>query len=382
VSTTKKEKKPKVNKENEDDKTVVVDSKLSPVSQIESFFNDTEGYYGSVYEHVDFGFENDIKIPTGSYKLDMHLDGGFNAGSMSMFVGDRESGKTGQALVWGKNWQNHFGEKGWVVFYDAEGRLTEKKIRMSGIDKSRLIVIKSNAAEFVLQNVQNQINANPNGFKYFFIVDSINALTTADERGKTLDEAEARAGVARVTSMSFKKLSLPIHVKGHHLYLCSQIRAGNMTGFGGAGNKAGGGKAPEFYGDLIAHMGQAWEKNAPKLIKDGETIIGRYTEIDFRKSYNEITGTKINIPIKYNHEGGVWAANEIMDMALEWGLVIKSSSWFNIQGELFKESAKKANIDEALLSKKVQGQFGFVAFLEENPDLANMLYSYILELMR
>lgn len=378
MNTTKREKKAKESNE----ETPILDGKISPIGQIESFFKDTEGYYGSVYEHVDNGFETDIKIPTGSYKLDMHLDGGYNAGSMSMFVGDRESGKTAQGLLWGKNWQDHFEEKGWVVFYDAEGRLTEKKIRMSGIDKDRLIVVKSNAAEFVLQNIQNQINANPNGFKYFFIVDSINALTTGDERGKTLDEAEARAGVARVTSMSFKKLSLPIHVKGHHLYICSQIRAGNMTGFGGAGNKAGGGKAPEFYGDLIAHMGQAWEKNAPKLIKDGETIIGRYTEIDFRKSYNEVTGSKLAIPVKYNHVGGVWKANEIVDMALEWGLVLKGGSWFNIQGELFKDSAEKAGINTDLLSKKVQGHFGFVGFLEENPDLAQLIYRYILELIK
>jgi RecA/RadA recombinase len=285
-----------------------------------------------------------------------------------MFFADKESGKTGQGLTWGANWQKHFGEKGWVVVYDAEGRLTEKKIRMSGVDKSRLIVIKSNASEFVLQNILDLINNNPEGLKYFFIVDSINALTTADERGKTLSEAEARAGVARVNSMAFKKLSLPIHVKGHHLYLCSQIRAGNMTGFGGAGNKAGG--------------GMAWDGNSPRYIKEGEKVVGRYTEFDFRKTYNETTGSKLAVPIKYNHTGGVWKANEVVDMALAWGLVIKKGSWYSIQSELFKESAEKAGISPTLLGGSVQGHFGFVNFLEENPDLQKMIYSYILEMLK
>ena len=350
--------------------------------QLESFFKDTEGYYGTLYESVDSGFENEVKIPTGSRKLDMVLDGGFNAGSMSLFFGDKESGKTGQGLTWAANWLKYYGERARVVFFDAEGRITGKKIRMSGIDKKHLKVVRSNSAEDILQNVLNLIAINPHDYKYFFIIDSINALTTADERGKTLSEAEARAGVARVSSMAFKKLSLPLHVKGHHLYVISQIRAGNMTGFGGAGNKAGGGKAPEFYGDLISQMGQAWEKSSPKVIKDGEKLVGRYTQYDFRKTYNETTGVKLEVPIKFNHEGGVWQASEIADLALEWGIAIKKGSWYNFQNELLKASAEKAGVDIAPLEKSVQGSFGLVTLFEENEDLANLIFAYIQELMR
>lgn len=356
----------------------------SPLERITSFFekDGSEGCYGVIYEHDDKAFEKEIKISTGSRQLDALFEGGYNAYSMSMFYGDKESGKTTQGLVWGSNWQKFFGEKGWVVVYDAEGRLTEKKIRMSGIDKSRLVVVKSNAAEFVLQNILDLINNNPDDLKFFFIVDSINSLTTSDERGKTLSEAEARAGVARVNSMAFKKLSLPLHVKGHHLYLCSQIRAGNMTGFGGAGNKAGGGKAPEFYGDVIAQMGLAWDGNSPRYIKEGEKNVGQYTEYTFKKTYNETTGVKLAVPIKYNHQGGVWRATEVADMALAWGLVLKKGSWYNIQSELFKESADRAGISQTLLESKVQGHFGFVTFLEDNPDLQELIFAYIMEISK
>lgn len=356
----------------------------TPIQQILAYFKDKEGdgYYGTAYESADSGFEDEIKITTGSKNLDIQLDGGFNAFSMSMFFGDEECGKTAQGLAWGKNWQDHFGEKAYVVIYDAEGRLTRKKIRMSGIDTSRFSHVKSNAVEYVLQNILDLINNNPHGYKYFFIVDSINALTTADERSKSLEQAEARAGVARVNSMAFKKMSLPIHVLGHHLYLCSQVRAGNMTGFGGAGNKPGGGKAVAFYGDLVAKMGLAWNGQSPRYIKEGEKIIGRYTEFDFRKTYNESTGVKVAVPIKYDHVGGVWAANEIVDLALSWGLAVAKGSWFNFQSELLKDVAEKAGVDTALLDKKVQGHFGFVSYLENNPDLANLIYQYIFEMMK
>ena len=65
----------------------------------------------------------DEYIPTGSLRFDSILGGGFRPG-MSVFYGEAESGKTAQGLVWAKNWQDKFGEKGLVVFFDAEGRLS------------------------------------------------------------------------------------------------------------------------------------------------------------------------------------------------------------------------------------------------------------------
>lgn len=368
----KKEKKTKASESEQAEQNT-----SSTIEQVEAFFSKSDGYYGCVYEHSENGFDQEIKISTGSYQLDMYLDGGFNAGSITMMFGDEESGKTAQALTWAKNWQDHFGDKAYVIVYDAEGRMTLKKILMSGIDQGRLLVVKSNSAESILQNIHNLIDSNPEGKRYFFVVDSINGLTTSDERSKTLDQAEARAGVARVNSMAFKKFSLPMHVKGHHLYLCSQTRAGNVSGFGGSGSKPGGGKAPAFYGDLIAKMGLAWDANSPRYIKDGEKVIGRYTELDFKKSYNEVTGTKLAIPIKYNHTGGVWRANEVVDLALAWGVLQKNGCWFSIQNEVFIGVAKNAGIEEDVLATKTQGHFNCVNFFEENEDLRKVVIEYI-----
>lgn len=349
----------------------------APIQQIEELFKGSEGYYGSIYEFAEAQFCDEEKITTGSAQLDMHLDGGFNAGSISLFYGDEESGKTAQAMAWGANWQKHYGEKGWVILLDAEGRMTKKKFDMSGVDISRFIAPKSNSSEDALQNIQEMILNNPHGFKYFFIIDSINAFTTKDERGKTLSEAEARAGVARVTSMAFKKLSLPIHVLGHHLYLCSQVRATNMTGFGGSGGGPSGGKAAKFYGDLNAKMGQAWDGTSPKMLTEGDAVIGRYTRYEFKKSYNEVTGSKIDIPIKYNHIGGVWREAEILDLALAWGVILQKGSWMKPQEELLRESAEKAGLDADLVCKSIQGKTGYIGHLEDNPDIAEFLYSYL-----
>ena len=351
--------------------------RVTPIEQIEDLFKDTEGYYGTVYEFSESQFCDEEKITTGSAQLDMHLDGGYNAGSISLFYGDEESGKTAQGLTWGKHWQDRYGEKGWVIIFDAEGRLTRKKFNQSGVDINRFAAPKSNSSEDALQAIQDMVLNNPHEFKYFFIIDSINAFTTKDERGKTLSEAEARAGVARVTSMAFKKLSLPIHVLGHHLYLCSQVRATNMSGFGGSGGGPSGGKATKFYGDLNAKIGQAWDGTTPKYLKEGDAVIGRYARIDFKKSYNEVTGTQIDIPIKYNHVGGVWREAEILDMCLSWGLVLQKSSWMKPQEELLREPAEKAGLDPDLVCKSIQGKTGFISHLEENPDIANFLCKYL-----
>src|SRR6478736_4436938 len=73
-------------------------------------------------------------ITTGSLIFDIFLGGGFCPG-VSRFMGDPEHGKTAQAMTWAKNWLEHYKEKGKVYYFDVEGRVTFRKLKLSGIDK-------------------------------------------------------------------------------------------------------------------------------------------------------------------------------------------------------------------------------------------------------
>jgi len=358
-----------------------VEKGLHILDQVNNIFDNKElalENYGIVYE--DFGDDmlSDDIITTGSLSLDIALGGGFRSASVSLFYGDKESGKTSQGLSWGRNWQKHYGEKGWVVFFDAEGRLTNYKKKASGIDSERLILVRSNASEAIFRTIQTLILENKEDNKYFFIIDSVNAMTVEDERKKVIGEMAAVAGGARINSAALKRLSLPIHTKGHHLYICSQERVSNITGSGKKSSPSGG-KAPGFYGDTIAKMGLAFKANSPQVILDGDKQIGRITSIKFEKTANEETSTSVDVPIKFKHTGGIWSEYDTINCAIAWGLILKRGAWYSFSDTMIS-LAKDKLPDLDLSEVKVQGVMSLATYLEQIPDVNQLIIGAIKEM--
>ena len=79
--------------------------------KIKAFLNDknNKSFHYNDHEELDY------KIPTGSLNLDLALGGGFPAG-VHRFTGVNEGGKTSCALSVAKNFQDHFGKKGMIVY--------------------------------------------------------------------------------------------------------------------------------------------------------------------------------------------------------------------------------------------------------------------------
>lgn len=327
--------------------------------------------YGFVHGEELSNLSED-KIPTGSPRMDVFIGGGFKPG-VSLFYGDYESGKTAQALVWGKNWQDKYGEKGLVIFFDAEGRLTDYKLTQSGIDKSRFGLYRGNVGESIFDTIEKTIKNNPKGYRYFFILDSINAVSRKGElQEKDLNDNAKIAGVAALSSLAFTRLSGPLRYFGHHLYICSQIRSQNISGGKPEAPKPSGGKATGFYADIAAQMKKGWTET---FIKDSSgKIIGNKTELKFVKTYNETTGGSIDVPIKYKHIGGVWKEYECLMIAMEWGwFVKKGAGWFEAS-EIFKKFAKDDGLEcVEKLNEKVQGELNLVEFITNTPELVKYI---------
>ena len=104
----------------------------STTEQIESFLSskDNQKFHFNNHEELNY------KIPSGSLNLDLALDGGLPAG-VHRFTGINEGGKTSCALMFAKNFQDHFGDEAMVVFIRSEGRLGPETLRRSGIDTSK-----------------------------------------------------------------------------------------------------------------------------------------------------------------------------------------------------------------------------------------------------
>ncbi len=85
------------------------------VEQIEVFLNDKDNkkFHFNHYEELNY------KIPSGSLNLDLALDGGLPAG-VHRFTGINEGGKTSCALMFAKNFQDHFKDEAMVVYISSE----------------------------------------------------------------------------------------------------------------------------------------------------------------------------------------------------------------------------------------------------------------------
>ena len=350
--------------------------------QIDSFLKskDNEKFHFNHYEELNY------KIPSGSLNLDLALDGGLPAG-VHRFTGINEGGKTSCALMFAKNFQDHFGDEAMVIFIRSEGRLGPETLKRSGIDtsKERFFVFDCNVFEKVFELVRMLVNDNKENKKFFFIIDSVDALCRQNDYDKPFVDSEQVAGGALITSVFLKKMVLPIMKSNHIMILTSQVRvevsSNPYASRGGPKVKQAGGNAVKHYANYILEFEERytsdimWENPSASRIEDKGNPIGHFCKIKFRKSINEKTGSSVRYPIRYGMTLGksVWVEREIIDMMRLWGFLEQKGAWINFDEELV-EAAKSKKID---IPDKIQGEQKLVNLIEESEKTQNFLLKYI-----
>lgn len=316
------------------------------------------------------------KISTGSLWMDIELSGGFRCG-WSRFSGEPKIGKTNQGLCWGAAWQKKFPKDGFVVAFNAEGRITADLCVNSGIDTSeeRFIRLDSNHGDYVVNKINSWISHNPFKKRYFFLIDSSDALIRAHDLDKGADSAEKIGGGATLLSFAGKRLSLPISVFGHHLYITSQLRDKMNSPQGGKGES--GGNAPRFYSSLSGRMRKLFVKGREDgniYDKDGKTIIGRKTLSQLYKLPNDKSSAEVILHIKEGKLGGIWKEYEILALCEVFGLIERKGSWFAPSETFFKELKDEKIIDDPF---SIQGELPMVRYFEEETALTNYIEARI-----
>ena len=352
-----------------------------PKNQLEGLLNEYED------DHYNFGVTEYFQISTGSMKLDAALDGGLPPG-IHRFGGSSEGGKTSASLEVLKNFLETVpNSKGIIV--KAEGRLSEKLKKRSGIKfvtnaedwvVGTCFVFKCNVYDVVAQFIYDLVKINSEGFKYGFVVDSLDGLILKSDQAKTFTDGESVkvCGPNVLTKLLFKKLSLPISELGHLLIVITQIIASIPASRPTANEQlkvsGGGGNAsihfssfiltfqPRYRDDIIVNDGKV-----PNFNFGESNIIGHWAKVKLEKTENEKSNQNIRYPIKYTTEsedGRIWTELEIREMLEYYGFITIKGSWFKFSDN-FAAKMKESGIED--IPAQIQGAAKFDIYVCE-PD--------------
>jgi len=225
-------------------------------------------------------------------------------------------------------------------------------IARSGVDTSpeKWFVYKSNIFESVLQLMRELIMNNPTDHKYFFIIDSMDAMVPKKDMDRSFEDSDKVAGGSVLSSNFLKKMALGLSTKGHICFMISQVRSKvsvnqyektdpNLT-------NASGGNALLHYSDWILEFQQRFKGDLIPAKSDKPE--GHYCKVIFRKTANERTGTVVRYPIKYR----------------------RTDPWIIINESIIEE-LKKAGIE---MESKHQGVDNFRKYLEKNTKGCQYLF--------
>jgi RecA/RadA recombinase len=354
------------------------------LNNIKAFLDDKNNKRFHYNDHEEL----DYKIPTGSLNLDLALDGGLPAG-VHRFTGVNEGGKTSCAMAIAKRFQDHFGDKGMVVYIKSEGRLGPEMIRRSGLDASenKFFKFDCNVFEKVFELIRMLVMDNEEEKKYLFIVDSVDALCRQNDYDKPFEDSEQVAGGALITSVFLKKMVLPILKLNHMMILTSQVRVEVATNpyaaRGGPKTKQAGGNAIKHYANFILEFQERYnndiifENPSAAKLEDKGNPIGHICKVVFRKSVNERTGAMVRYPIRYGRTNGtsVWLEKEVIEMSYLWGFLEKKGAWISLD----KEVADKCSQAGIEFVEKIQGEPKLIDYLENNAPFRDFLLELITE---
>ena len=341
---------------------------LSPVEQIQSYLKENKE------DHYNFEETPEYTVSSGSLLLDIEMGGGIRP-SIIRASGVAEGGKTSCALSFARNFQSSL-DNSMAIYIKSEGRLSLDMIARSGVDTSpdKWFVYKSNIFESVLQLMRDLITNNPTECKYFFIIDSMDAMVPKKDMDRSFEDSDKVAGGSVLSSNFLKKMALGIATKGHICFMISQVRSKVTIGYDKGDPKitnASGGNALLHYSDWILEFQPRFQKDMiPPKSDEPE---GHICKVIFRKSANEKTGKKVEYPIKYGRTNGrsIWTEYEVIGMLLQWEMAKTSGSWI-VMGESLIDELKEAGLD---MVSKHQGEDNFRKYLEENVEICNFLFN-------
>lgn len=287
-------------------------------------------------------------ISTGSLALDLALGvGGFPRGRIVEVYGPEASGKTTLALHVIAEAQRHGGQ---CAFVDAEHALDPSRAEAIGVKLDDLLMSQPDTGEQALEITETLVRS---GALDVIVVDSVAALVPRAELEGEM--GDAIIGVqARLMSQALRKLTGAISKSKTILIFTNQLRQKIGVMFGNPETTPGG-LALKFYSSVRIDMRRI------ETIKDGDLVVGS-------RHRARVVKNKVAPPLRVAefdimNDEGISRAGSLLDVAVELGIIGKSGSFFNYDGNVLAQGreATKEHLKEdkklfAELEKKIRDQ--------------------------
>ncbi|MEO0326220.1 MAG: recombinase RecA [Myxococcota bacterium] len=279
-------------------------------------------------------------IASGCPSLDLALGcGGYPRGRVIEIYGPEASGKTTLTLHAIAECQRAGGV---AAFIDAEHALDPQYAAALGVDVKSLVVSQPDTGEQALEITETLVRS---GAVDLIVVDSVAALVPrAEIEGEMGDN---HLGLqARLMSQALRKLTGVAHRTGATLMFINQLRMKIGVMFGSPETTTGG-NALKFYAS------QRLDVRRIGAVKQGETQVGHRTRVKVVKNKLAPPFQRAEFDIRYGE--GMDALGDLLDRAVEAGLVEKSGAYYREGGRTLAQGREKARValreDEALRAK-------------------------------
>ena len=285
-------------------------------------------------------------ISTGSLSLDMATGvGGVPRGRVVEIYGPESSGKTTLTLHIVAEAQK---AGGIAAFIDAEHALDPVYARNLGVNIDDLLVSQPDTGEQALEICDMLASS---GSVDVIVIDSVAALVPkAEIQGEMGD---SHVGLqARLMSQTLRKLTGTVNKTNTCVIFINQLREKVGVMFGNP-EVTTGGRALKFYSSMRMDVRRI------ETIKQGDQMLGNRTRVKIVKNKVAPPFKKAEFDIMYGK--GISLSGDVLDCAVEAGIVKKSGSWFSYEGDRIG-----------------QGRENVKTYMEENPAFLEEIRSKVM----